>query len=306
MAKRAGLFRVGTSGWVYKHWRGAFYPVELPAKRWFPFYREHFASVELNTPFYHLPKPASVARWRDETPPGFAFSVKGSRFITHNKKLKDPVAPLERFFELLDGLGGKIAVVLWQLPPSWGFDGERLDAFLRAFRARERDRRTCFEFRNAAWYAPESLEILRRWNAGFCIYDLAGHTSPLELTADFAYVRLHGNAGKYAGEYGERGLAPWAERIRAWLASGIDVFAYFDNDYQVAAPRDAATLARLVGEQRPRAARAGDPRRLRVDARPSTGRQPGRRLEGTNVPEPRVSAPRRARPAPRTKRTADS
>jgi uncharacterized protein YecE (DUF72 family) len=243
---RLGAFHVGTSGWVYRHWRGSFYPEDLAAKRWFAHYRGRFDSVELNTPFYHLPRPTSVARWRDDTPPGFAFAVKGSRFITHNKKLKDPVEPLERFFSLMDGLGGKLAVVLWQLPPSWGFDGERLDSFLSAFRARERERRVCFEFRNQAWYAPASLAILRRWNAGFCIYELAGHTSPLELTADFAYVRLHGPDGKYAGEYGERGLAPWAERIRAWRARGIDVFAYFDNDIGGAAPRDAATLKSLV------------------------------------------------------------
>jgi uncharacterized protein YecE (DUF72 family) len=261
---RRGRFRVGTSGWVYKHWRGAFYPADLPAKAWFPFYRERFDSVELNTPFYHLPKPMTVRRWRSETPGDFAFAVKGSRFITHNKKLKDPEQPLERFFELLDLLGPKMAVVLWQLPPSWGFNPERLDAFLRAFRAREQRRRVCFEFRNAQWYAPEALTILRRWNAGFCIYELAGHTSPIELTADFAYVRLHGNAGKYAGEYGERGLAPWAERIDAWLARGIDVFAYFDNDVAAAAPRDAALLRTMIVDRSPRPPVVARDRRARA------------------------------------------
>jgi uncharacterized protein YecE (DUF72 family) len=262
---RRGRLRVGTSGWVYPHWRGPFYPADLPARAWFSSYRERFDSVELNTPFYHIPQPGTVERWRDESSPAFAFAVKGSRFITHNKKLKDPAEPLERFFEVMDRLGAKMAVVLWQLPPSWGFNAERLDAFLKAFRARERDRRVCFEFRNPQWYALDSLAILRRWNAGFCVYDLAGHTSPIELTADFAYVRLHGNAGKYAGEYGGRGLRPWAQRIRGWLDRGVDCFAYFDNDQAAAAPRDAVLLRRQVEATSERAASAGPvhPRRAR-------------------------------------------
>jgi uncharacterized protein YecE (DUF72 family) len=276
--QRSGRLRIGTSGWVYRHWKGAFYPADVPAKRWFEHYRTVFDTVELNTPFYHLPRPTAVARWRDETPPDFAFAVKGSRFITHNKKLKDPHEPLERFFELMDGLDDKMAVVLWQLPPSWGFDAERLDAFLRAFRKREGARRTCFEFRNQAWYCAEALAILRRHDAGFCIYDLGGHTSPLELTADFAYVRLHGPVQRYSGAYGERGLAPWAERIGAWRARGIDVFAYFDNDVGGAAPRDALTLRRLCGGEAPRAA----------------------------APAASATAARRARPAPRRRQSSES
>jgi uncharacterized protein YecE (DUF72 family) len=264
---RRGRLRVGTSGWVYKHWRGPFYPADLPTSKWFAYYRERFDTVELNAPFYHIPQPRTAERWRIETPRDFTFAVKGSRFISHNTKLNDPEEPLERFFEVMDRLGAKMAVVLWQLPPSWGFNAERLDGFLRAFRARERNRRVCFEFRNPQWYAPESLAILRRWEAGFCVYELAGHASPIEVTADFAYVRLHGNAGRYAGEYGERGLAPWAGRIRGWLDAGIDCFAYFDNDHAAAAPRDAVLLRRMVDAESPRSA-AARPQGLRR-SRPS-------------------------------------
>lgn len=246
MARGAGRIAIGTSGWQYRHWRGRFYPQDLPLAQWFAYYRERFATVELNTPFYHLPQVASVERWRTQTPAGFRFAVKGSRFITHNKKLKEPEEPLERFFEVMDHLERKMAVVLFQLPPSWGLNAARLDAFLAAYRRRCGRRRVCFEFRNPQWYVPEVEEVLRRHRAGFCIYHLAGHTSPLTVTADFAYVRLHGPLGKYAGRYGRAGLAPWAERIQAWRAAGIDSFCYFDNDFEAAAPEDAALLRELV------------------------------------------------------------
>jgi uncharacterized protein YecE (DUF72 family) len=261
-----GRLRIGTSGWTYPHWRGRFYPQDVPARRWLEYYRTVFDTVELNTTFYHLPRPSAVAHWSDATPTGFAFAVKGSRYLSHATKLRDPHEPLARLFELLDGLEARLAVVLWQLPPAWGFDAARLDAFLRAYRARAGTLRTCFEFRNPSWFGVEALDILRRHQAGCCIYDLGGRTSPLEVTADHVYVRLHGPQSRYAGEYGEAALAPWATRVHSWRAQGLDVFVYFDNDSDGAAPRDALTLRRLCGGGPPTTPRARPPpggRRLR-------------------------------------------
>jgi uncharacterized protein YecE (DUF72 family) len=251
MAKRAQLL-IGTSGWSYRHWRGPFYPADLPAAEHFAFYAERFSTVELNATFYRLPSPAAVAAWRAAAPRGFRFVVKGSRFITHNKKLADPARSLDRFATVvIDGLGPRIAAVLFQLPPRWAFAPRRLDDFLTAFRERCGRLRVAVEFRDASWYRDETLLILRRHDAAFCIYHLAGHQSPIAVTADFAYVRLHGSAGKYAGAYGHRGLAPWAERMRGWLAAGTDVLCYFDNDGMAAAPQDALLLRGMLGGQHP-------------------------------------------------------
>jgi uncharacterized protein YecE (DUF72 family) len=241
--RRRGRAFIGTSGWSYKHWRGPFYPADLPTKRHFEFYRRSFDTVELNNPFYHLPQVSAVTAWRENTPPDFVFAVKASRFITHNKKLADPKQHLRIFFERMDLLGDKMGIVLFQLPPRWGFNAERLDAFLDAFAQR---RRCVFEFRNPSWYAPDAYRILERHRAGFCIYDLAGHTSPLQVTADYVYIRLHGPDGKYAGSYDDHVLMVWAERIRGWLAAGKDVYCYFDNDIGAYAPRNALTLKRLI------------------------------------------------------------
>jgi len=252
MPKRAKLL-IGTSGWSYRHWRGPFYPADLSAAKQFSFYAERFSSVELNATFYRLPAPATVAAWRKSAPRGFSFVVKGSRFITHNKKLVDPERSLDRFATVvIDGLGPLVAAVLFQLPPRWAFAPQRLDDFLAAFRARCGDLRVAVEFRDPSWYGEETLTILRRHDAAFCIYHLAGHQSPIEVSAGFAYVRLHGSESKYAGAYGRQGLIPWVERMRGWLASGIDVLCYFDNDGMAAAPRDAQLLRDMLGDHQSR------------------------------------------------------
>jgi uncharacterized protein YecE (DUF72 family) len=241
--RRRGRLRIGTSGWTYRHWRGAFYPAELPPKRWFAHYRTLFDTVELNNPFYHLPLASTVVGWRTQTPDDFLFAVKASRFITHNKKLSDPREHLDIFFARMDLLGDKLGVVLFQLPPSWRCNPHRLEAFLVAYGRR---RPVAFEFRNATWYTDEVYAILARHGAGFCIYDLAGHTSPIEVTSDLVYLRLHGPDGKYAGSYSDDALAAWADRCRDWLAHGRDVFCYFDNDIGAHAPNNALTLRRML------------------------------------------------------------
>jgi uncharacterized protein YecE (DUF72 family) len=234
---------IGTSGFHYKHWRGSFYPEKLPASKWLDFYTQHFDTVELNNTFYRLPPENALRHWRDSTPQNFRFAVKGSRFITHMKKLKDPAPGLEKFFGCVDLLGRKLGPVVFQLPPFWEVDPERLAAFLAALPPR---RRYAFELRNPTWHTPEIRRLLRRRNAAFCIFEIAGFRSPLEITANFTYVRLHGPGGAYQGSYPEATLREWAGRIREWRKTLRAVYVYFDNDQAGFAVRNALTLQRLV------------------------------------------------------------
>ena len=241
--KPPGAVHIGTSGWHYKHWRGIFYPEKLPASKWLDFYTKHFDTVELNNTFYRLPPESAVAAWRDLTPKGFCFAVKGSRFLTHMKKLKDPEQGISRFFERADLLVKKLGVVLFQLPPFWDVDTDRLEAFLRAL---PRGHRYAFELRNRTWHNEEVYRILRRHNAAFCIFEIAGFYSGIEITADFTYVRLHGPGGAYQGNYAGQTLERWAERIRHWRGELRAVHVYFDNDQAAYAVNNALALKRFV------------------------------------------------------------
>ncbi len=189
---KAGIcaeIRIGTSGYHYKHWRGPFYPERFSPSKMLAFYTERFDTVELNNTFYQLPRKTAVAEWRASTPGNFIFAAKGSRFITHMKKLKDPELALERFFEHIDGLGERLGPVVFQLPPFWDRDVERLKTFLAALPA---GGRYAFEFRNPSWHSSEVYSLLENANAAFCPFDIAGVQSPILVTADLAYVRLHG------------------------------------------------------------------------------------------------------------------
>jgi len=239
-----GRVWIGTSGWHYKHWLGTFYPAKLPASKMLAYYIEHFNTVEINNSFYRLPSVDAFAAWREATPPGFCFAVKGSRFITHNKKLSDPEPALERLLPKIEVLEEKLGPVLFQLPPQWQLNIERLESFLRIL---PRAHHYCFEFRNQTWNVEAVYKLLRRYNAGYCIFHLEGFQSPLEITADFAYVRLHGPGGKYQGSYGEEDLKEWAARIRSWRRRLEAVHVYFDNDQSGFAPQNALHLRELVG-----------------------------------------------------------
>lgn len=232
---------VGTSGWHYKHWRGPFYPENLPQNRYLEFYSEHFDTVELNTTFYRLPPPDAAAKWRKSTPPDFTFAAKGSRFITHMKKLRDPEAALEKFFDRVRGLGKKLGPIVFQLPPQWPVKPERLEQFLRAL---PRRRRYAFEFRNPTWNTKEVYDLLAKRNAALCIFHLAGTQSPVEVTADFTYIRLHGPGGKYQGSYNDASLRAWAKRIEKWNLAAS--YIYFDNDQAGYAPKNAARLRQML------------------------------------------------------------
>ena len=239
-----GKIHVGTSGWHYKHWRGLFYPEKIAAGDMFKFYARHFDTVEINNSFYRLPLPSTFDSWRDNSPRNFLFAVKGSRFITHMKKLKDPVASSEKFFANVLRLEPKLGPVLFQLPPHWGLNLERLTEFLESL---PKENRYVFEFRDESWLVSEAYEALRAHNAAFCIHDLANMRTPLEVTADFTYIRFHGPGNaKYSGSYSTAALRGWASRINEWRRNKIDVYAYFNNDIGGHAITNALELKALT------------------------------------------------------------
>lgn len=234
---------IGTSGWHYKHWKGIFYPEDLTDSDQLPFYSQRFNSVEINNSFYRQPSESTFTKWKKQVPADFRFAVKANRFITHLKKLHETTEYTASFIQLSTLLGTKLGPFLFQLPPSWKLNLTRLSDFTDAL---PKKYRYVFEFRNPDWYVPEVYEVLRRSNCAFCIYELAGHQSPVEITADFAYVRLHGPGGKYQGKYSDTTLAEWAEQCRIWQQTKKDVFFYFDNDEKGYATYNARTLADLL------------------------------------------------------------
>jgi uncharacterized protein YecE (DUF72 family) len=244
--------RIGTSGFHYKHWIGPFYPPKTPASKMLGFYLQHFDTVELNNSFYRLPTTEAFDAWREATPANFIFAVKASRFITHNKKLKDPEHALDNLLPRAAHLGPKLGPILFQLPPHWRVNPERLENVLEIL---PRDLRYTFEFRELSWITPAIISILTKFNAAFCIYELAGYHSPLHITADFAYVRLHGpSRGKYQGSYSKERLNFWARQIETWVKSLKAIYIYFDNDQHGYAAANALTLKSMLSQDQERAA----------------------------------------------------
>jgi uncharacterized protein YecE (DUF72 family) len=232
--------RIGTSGWHYKHWRGCFYPEELKTSQYLSWFIRHFQTVEINNCFYRLPTESAVESWREQTPPDFCFAVKGSRFLTHIKRLRDPDPGLETFLSRMELLKRKLGPVLFQLPPNWHVNPERLETFLQALPPKKHQ--YVFEFRDPTWYRQDIYEMLRRYNVGLCIHDWRGEQSPTELTADFSYIRFHGATGRYQGEYTPEMLRKWADLICGWLPKLKDVYVYFNNDVGGHAIRNALLL----------------------------------------------------------------
>jgi len=243
MNAHLGKVRVGTSGWHYKHWIGPFYPPDMRPPKMLRWYAERFDTVEINNSFYRLPAETAFETWCRETTPDFCFAVKASRYITHNRKLADPESAKEKFISLVEKLGSRLGPILFQLPPNWKVNAERLDKFLTALPRRYR---YVFEFRNPTWNVAPVYEALRRHNAAYCIYELAGFQSPIEITADFTYVRLHGPGNKYQGDYSGKILRSWAKRIEAWRRELKHTFVYFDNDQAGFAPKNALELKHLI------------------------------------------------------------
>jgi uncharacterized protein YecE (DUF72 family) len=237
---------VGCSGWQYRDWRGRFYPDRLPTSRWLAHYASRFDTVEVNSTFYRLARPEAVARWVAQTPPSFTFAAKGSRYITHMKRFRDLEAALERFYAGIAPLAAspKLGPLVWQLPERFHRDDARLAAALTTLAAWPG--RHAFEFRHPSWFADDVLALLRAHGAALVIGDHPARPfQRLELTAPFTLVRFHFGARGRRGNYSERELRAWAERL-AGLAERAAVFAYFNNDWEGFAPRNAARLIRLL------------------------------------------------------------
>jgi uncharacterized protein YecE (DUF72 family) len=242
----AAEIRIGTSGYHYKHWVGRYYPAGSKPGEMLSYYLRDFDTVELNNTFYQLPNETTFEASRKGTPHHFLFAVKGSRFISHMIKLKDPERGLVNFLPRAERLRWKLGPILWQLPPRWNLNVERLETFLSLL---PRKHRYTFELRNQTWMTDEVYALLRRYNAAFCIYELAGYQSPIEITADWIYIRLHGPTElKYQGSYSDEQLAAWAGRIRKWARSMKAIYVYFDNDDSAYAVQNALTLKRMLGK----------------------------------------------------------
>jgi uncharacterized protein YecE (DUF72 family) len=235
---------IGTSGWHYDSWRGPFFPKKLPIKYQLQYYASQFSTTELNGVFYRTPTPKAVRSWREQAGDDFVFAWKASKFITHWKRLSGNSAnSLELLEDRLSLLGEKAGPVLFQLPPNFQADADRLESF---FKLLSKKRRYSFEFRHSSWYAPHILRLLSQQNISLCLSDHHDAPAPWKRTADFVYVRGHGPGGRYKGHYRPDVLVSWAKRIKSWKKQGCDVFVYFDNDQKSAAPADALKLRQLL------------------------------------------------------------
>jgi uncharacterized protein YecE (DUF72 family) len=313
------VIRIGISGWRYEPWRGVFYPEGLAQRRELEFCGQHFPSVEINGSFYSLQRPEYYEAWYRETPPGFVFAVKGSRYITHMLRLTGIEKPLANFYASgILNLKHKLGPFLWQFPEMFHFKPERLEAFFALLPrdtaqalslARRRDARMigrsrlaidavrplrhAIEIRHPSFVHPEFLALLRKHRIGLVVADTAGKWPRMfDVTADFVYVRLHGDKVIYTSGYTRRALDQWAKRIRAWDRRGADVYVYFDNDVKVRAPYDAQALMRKLGLSWPAASALPEvapsllrlPSSLGPRARPRTIEEDGRWNFNARVP----------------------
>lgn len=253
---------VGTSGWQYRDWRGAFYPEQVPQARWLEHYAARFATVEVNNTFYRLPKPETFASWAERTPDDFVMVLKASRFLTHVKRLKDPEEPVERFLTHVAPLGHKLGAVLVQLPPTLQADTDRLERTLAAFGKRRV--RVAVEFRHSSWFTGAVYELLSRHQAALCLADRDSRlVTPVRRTASWTLMRFHAGRGQPFPCYGRTALTSRAKLLAAHFDETDDVFAFFNNDPHACAPRDArrfAAVARTHGLTTTRVPGRGDVR----------------------------------------------
>jgi uncharacterized protein YecE (DUF72 family) len=284
---RVGTVRIGISGWTYPPWRGVFYPKGLPQKRELEHATGQFSSLEINGTFYGMQRPDAFADWADRAPDGFVFSVKAPRFITHIRRLREVETPLANFIASgLLRLGEKLGPILWQFPPNFRFDAERIEAFLKLLphdteaaarfgrkhddrlkapawlKADDRPMRHAFEIRNETFRTRAFIDLLRKYDVALVCADTVEWPRLMDLTSDFVYCRLHGSEELYASGYDNKSLDEWAARVVTWAKGGEpadaervggkgskhrrDVFVYFDNDVKVRAPFDAKALTERV------------------------------------------------------------
>ncbi|MGZ3688508.1 MAG: DUF72 domain-containing protein [Bdellovibrionota bacterium] len=272
-----GEIRVGISGWTYPPWRKSFYPRGLTQKRELEYASRQFSTIEINGAFYSLQRPTAFQHWYEQAPEDFIYSIKGGRFITHLRRLREVDQPLANFFASgILALREKLGPILWQFPPSMKFDPVRFEAFFQKLPRTTREAATiaehhnawmegrvflepgpshpvrhCVEIRNESFQTPEFVKLLRAYDIGLVIADTAGKWPMIEeTTSDFVYIRLHGMGQMYVGGYTDAALEDWATKIRRWKR-GRDVYVYFDNDVKVRAPFDAMALAHKLGTFEP-------------------------------------------------------
>lgn len=251
---------VGTSGWVYRHWAdGVFYPAGLPTSRWFAHYASVFDTVEINNTFYRLPSADAFDRWREQAPPGFLYAVKANRYLTHIRRLGDCEEPLQRFLERARRLGPALGPILYQLPPRWKANAERLEEFASLLDGMDEAQgmEHTFEFRDPRWFVEPVRDVLARHGLSFCIYHLPDVPCPLWVTGPIVYVRFHGASTRYGGRYSSEDLAAWAGRLRDLAAGTVPeagdglrrpLYVYFNNDVGGHAVANALELRAMLGE----------------------------------------------------------
>ncbi|MEN6357420.1 MAG: DUF72 domain-containing protein [Armatimonadota bacterium] len=232
----------GTSGWNYSDWRGRFYPDDLPQSRWLEYYSSVFDTVEINNSFYRLPEESTFEKWRDQTPDGFTFAVKASRYLTHIKRLKEPEEPLNRLLTHSVGLGDKRGPILYQFPPNWKMDLDRLEYFLQIL---PKDVRHVFEFRDESWHNDLLWSMLADYHVAYCIMDAPGLPQHMKSTCDFTYIRMHSGGEATHGKYTQGHLNSCARHIENFLKNG-DVYIYFNNDYMGYAVENALSIKKLL------------------------------------------------------------
>jgi uncharacterized protein YecE (DUF72 family) len=237
------MLRIGTSGWAYKHWLGRFYPSKFSSEQQLAFYARHFSTVEINHSFYRLPERSQFETWYSQTPQDFVFAVKGSRYLTHLKKLKDPQEPLERLLDRANGLQEKLGVILLQFPPTWSLHLDRLEAFLEVLQPYSHYR-YAMEFRHPSWLIPQVYRQLERSNVALCLPISPDVPLEVRLTTSWTYLRFH--HGQHGIRYDNEELANWATQIRSFLNQKVSVFAYFNNDAEGYAIQNAECLKKLM------------------------------------------------------------
>ena len=264
---------MGCSGWDYPHWRARFHAAEVPRRLWLESYAQAFDCVELNNSFYRLPPPETFEKWASRVPPGFLFAVKASRYLTHMKKLKDPAEPIHRLLEHAQHLDEHLGPILYQLPPRWMPDVQRLTNFIETLPTHTPGDdgpavgplRHVIEFRHEFGVTDEVLSLLRARGVGLCLHDMPGGPegrAARAVTSDTIYVRFHGGTGRYSGRYPDRVLDAWAEFLGPQLEAGRQVFAFFNNDIDAQAPEDARRLRDRLAARSPGAIQRQPPERL--------------------------------------------
>ncbi len=260
--------RVGCSGWMYDSWRGRLYPEHEPKRRWLELYARHFDTVEVNSTFYRLARREAVAAWVAQTPENFLFAVKASRYLTHVRRLRDVGEGIRRFYEPLEPLleSGRMGPVLWQLPETFHRDDDRLRGLLELLPPG----RHTIEFRHPSWFCPEVMRALRASRVALTVGDHPARPfQSYGATARWRFVRFHYGARGRAGNYSEREIAQWADRIAGWLARE-EVYVYYNNDWNSYAPANARTLLRRLGQTAARS--TGNPNRSRTSSRSTSSR----------------------------------